>query len=401
MYLLQFFNTAVPLITVPYVTRVLGRDGYGVFSIALNIISYLQVVIEYGFGMSATRKVALGGKDKAQLNTLFSSVLLARVGLTLMCVVLSLAYCIFVTDEILVAISIMIMMTCLVGFCVQQNWLFQGMQEMKFISVVNIVGRTISTLLIFICVKHSSDILLYCLLFSISPLISGFVGLALAKRTYALRLVWVGFDRIYCELRDGFLVFTTQLSSKVFGSFGITVMGLICLPEDVGAFAAIQKIPNFALMLWGPVSQVLYPISCKRLKSSFSQGYSFLLRVRRYSLIAFGAICLTLIVFSRQIVGLLFGPEYEVNAGWIAPMLGWLIVAINDNFLGIQMLLGSGHDAEYSKCFQVSVIVTLVLNVILVHQFGGSGAAWAPLLSECILCGMLSFEVSKLLPSRG
>ena len=61
MYLLQAFNTVIPLFTLPYITRILGEDRFGVFSIALNLISYLQVAVEYGFGMSATRKVALCG----------------------------------------------------------------------------------------------------------------------------------------------------------------------------------------------------------------------------------------------------------------------------------------------------------------------------------------------------
>ena len=76
MYLLQFFNAVVPILTLPYITRVLGSAGYGVFSIAFNIVSYMQVMVEYGFGMSATRKVALA--DKEDINELFSTVICAR-----------------------------------------------------------------------------------------------------------------------------------------------------------------------------------------------------------------------------------------------------------------------------------------------------------------------------------
>ncbi|MCB7065273.1 oligosaccharide flippase family protein [Enterocloster citroniae] len=57
MYLLQIFNTIVPLLTLPYITRILGASQYGMFSIAINIITYFQVIVEYGFGMSATRKL--------------------------------------------------------------------------------------------------------------------------------------------------------------------------------------------------------------------------------------------------------------------------------------------------------------------------------------------------------
>ncbi|MCI1524616.1 MAG: oligosaccharide flippase family protein, partial [Lactobacillus crispatus] len=59
MYLLQLFNTVIPLITLPYITRILGTEKYGIFSTSFNIVGYLQVIVEYGFAMSATREIAL------------------------------------------------------------------------------------------------------------------------------------------------------------------------------------------------------------------------------------------------------------------------------------------------------------------------------------------------------
>ena len=76
LYALQFFNLVVPLLTLPYITRILGAESYGTFSIALNVITYLQVVVEYGFGMSATRKVAIEGKKN--LNRTFTAVIFGR-----------------------------------------------------------------------------------------------------------------------------------------------------------------------------------------------------------------------------------------------------------------------------------------------------------------------------------
>ena len=68
LYLLQIFNTVVPLLTLPYITRILGAKQYGIFSIAINVIGYYQVVVEYGFAMSATRKVALSDKNSDSLS---------------------------------------------------------------------------------------------------------------------------------------------------------------------------------------------------------------------------------------------------------------------------------------------------------------------------------------------
>ena len=78
------------------------------------------------------------------------------------------------------------------------------------------------------------------------------------------------------------------------------------------------------------------------------------------------------------------------------PMLMWMLVAIYNNFTGIQTLLASGHDREYSGCFQVGVVITIALNFILVYFFKGNGACMAPLLSELALGIMLNWKVKKL-----
>ena len=78
LYALQIFNTVVPLLTLPYITRILGTKQYGIFSIAINIIGYYQVIVEYGFAMSATRKVALSDKSTDSLSKIFTTVCLSR-----------------------------------------------------------------------------------------------------------------------------------------------------------------------------------------------------------------------------------------------------------------------------------------------------------------------------------
>ena len=74
----------------------------------------------------------------------------------------------------------------------------------------------------------------------------------------------------------------------------------------------------------------------------------------------------------------------------------WMIFAINNNFLGIQILLGSGKDKEYSQCFQIGVVFTIILNFIFIYFFQGNGASWAPLISEVLLSIMLIRKIKKI-----
>lgn len=394
MYFLQFFNAVIPLMTLPYITRILGAEQYGIFSIALNIVTYLQVLVEYGFGMSATRKIALA--EKKDLSKLFSSVLYARSFLLFVSLMISLSYNFVHKSNTQLTISLAILLICLLGYSVQMDWVFQGKQEMKYISIVNIISRTISVIGIFAFVRTAEDLFLYCFLYSVSPLLSGFVGLFIAKKKYKLNLRKLHMHEIYNEIKDGWFVFTTQLSAKAFGAIGVTFLGIFAPPTEVGIFSAIQKIPNIMILAWTPISQVVYPISSQHFKNGWKEGTEFVYKVRKYILPFFLVGGLLVNIFSKDIILILFGSAYAEYFYWVTPLLLWLIVAINNNFMGVQILLGSGHDKEYSESFQIGVISTVLFNLVLIYFFKGTGAAIAPIISEGILGVMLYIKIKKI-----
>lgn len=396
LYLLQIFNTVIPLLTLPYITRILGQAQYGVFSIALNLIGYLQVLIEYGFGMSATRKVALSKGDSESVSGIFSSVLICRLLLLGISTVIALGYVCLVQNNPRQGQCVMMLLLCLVGFCFQQDWLFQGLQDMKYISVLSMIARTASVVLVFLLVKSEADLLLYCFLYAVSPLLSGAIGTVLAVVKYKLRLRLHGFSEVWKELKDGWYVFTTSLSSKVFGAIGITFLGIFAAEAVVGAYSAIQKIPQIMMLAWAPISQVIYPITSRRMMQSYAEGSIFVKKLQRIFLLLFSAAAVFLGVLAKPIVTIAFGAEYAGSYYWLIPQLVWMVIAINNNFLGIQTLLSSGHDKEYSQCFQMGVVCTIVFNLVLIKLFGGFGAAVAPALSEAVLTVALILKIRKI-----
>ncbi len=395
LYLLQIFNTVIPLATLPYVTRILGTNKYGVFSASFNIVGYLQVVVEYGFAMSATREVALNhSKDK--INRLFSSIIYARLLLLISCLLFSVIYLYLWHPDTIQILSYWMLTIILLATTIQENWLFQGLENMKYIAITNIIARTLTMLLIFGCVKGVEDLLIYCLLYSASPLISNILGLCVAKKKYDIKFVKVQIKDIVEELHKGWYIFTTQFTSKVFGAIGVTFLTFFDTSSTVGIFSAIQKIPNAMILMWMPISTVLYPIVSKKMKASFVEGEKYVLRLRRYLLLIFLIPTIAFSIFSNSIVRIAFGSAYASNSYWLIPLLLWLFISIDNNFWGIQILLGSGHDKEYSLCFMISVVATVLFNLIFIKLWGGTGAAWAPFASELLLDILLILAVKRI-----
>ena len=396
LYLLQIFSTIVPLLTLPYVTRIFGAEKYGVFSIAFNIYGYIQVIIEYGFVFSVTRKMALQPDNMSLANNLFSSVLLARLFLAFIGISIAIIYAIINWHHREASVCLIIMSLCSFGYCMQINWFFQGIQNMKYISLTIIFARVLTVVCIFLFVKSTNDVYLYSFFMTILPTIYGSIGLIIAHRKYALSFNKVSINTVINELKDGFLVFTTSFSSKILSSVGITLLGVFATQYEVGIYSAINKIPNILMLAWIPIGQILYPLSSQRMSESFIEGKKFIYKIKRKILLIFVLCAVIISLFSKEIIKIAFGLEYSIYYYWTIPLLLWLLLSIHNNFLGHQILIGGGFDIAYSKCFQITVCTSVFINFVLIYFFKGNGSAVAPLLSELILTILELREIKKI-----
>lgn len=381
---LQAVNMVLPFVTVPYVTRVFGADNYGIFSIALNWITYFQLVVEYGFNLSATKKV-VETKSTLALNRLVTAVVVARLGLVAVCfmVVLALGVTSIATGDQLACMLMLFSM--LIGIALQLNWLFQGLQDMKFITIATAVARVISVVLIFLFIYSSNQLMLYSFLYSITFLLSGFITHFCAWKRYGIHMVLTPLRHILIEMRDGLPIFLSSASGKIIGSLGVTVLGS-CQPSAVvGSYAAILKIPQMASLMFTPIGQALYPrVNEERIKSRRSAA-SLVIKFGIPVLTVFAVGLLGMVVFRNPVIKFLFGEEYLVCADTLIPLSLWVLLGIANNLLGVQLLIPFGYQRSYSILMIIDSLIALFLNVWLGQEWGAIGVAAAIAISEAFL----------------
>lgn len=395
LYVLQLFNSVIPLITLPYITRTLGATEYGYFSVAYNLIGYFMVVVEYGFHMSGARKASLAN-NAVELHITFTSIVLARLLLCFLCFAGTAVYSVLFIESKKSILCLLLLFFIPLGMVLQQNWLFQGLQQMQYITITSVIARVISLVCIFAFVHDESDLAFYCFFYSATTVVIGLVGTYFAITKLNMRFVKVKWSDVINELKSGWYVFTTAFSSKIFSAFGITVLGAFSTEYNVGIYSAIYKIPQIVLLLWNPISQVMYPINSKQITESYKLGRNFIKKIEKIILPIFGAVLLCISLTSRSIVKLAFGSEFEKYYYIIYPLLFWVLFGIINNFSGVQILLAGGFSKEYSRCFVVGIIVNILLNLLLVWMFGMMGASVAAAVSELLL-GILLYIQVKLL----
>lgn len=395
LYFLQIFNTVIPLITLPYITRVLGASQYGAFSSALNIIGYFQVIVEYGFNLTGSRQVALA-KNKNEIRVIYSRIffskcfllLISGIGIFLCSIILG-----FSTEQ---KICLTILYMVIIGVAFQQTWLFQGMGVLKNISIIGIIGKSVSVILIFLFIRNDEQIYLYCFLYALTFLIMGFLSILFAGKVYKIYLCRIKINDIKKELKDGWYLFTTSAMTQIFSNIGITVLTLTSNPDIVGSYSAIQKIPQVLSMIFYPISQVIFPLLSKKYSESFKTGVKYTKKAMLLTMPIFCFLGLVIILSSSFIVNLLFGAEYLKYSAILIPLILWFIFSILNNFLGIQILVAGGYSREYSIAFKIGVIAIIVCNLLFGYLLGVWGVAFAALTSEFVLTISIIMQIKKV-----
>jgi PST family polysaccharide transporter len=157
---LQIFSYVLPLLTLPYLVRVLGVETFGLISFATAFIIFFNILVDYGFNLSATREVSIHREDKEKITQIYSSVLTIKFILTILSFII-LSFIVFIFDKFNSHIELyLITFLSVVGQAFFPIWYFQGMEKMRYITIINISSKVIFTIAIFIFVHKESDYLL-------------------------------------------------------------------------------------------------------------------------------------------------------------------------------------------------------------------------------------------------
>ena len=177
--LLQFASYLFPIITVPYLSRVIGVEGYGKIAFASAVMVWVQTVADWGFLLTATRDVAKCRDNKAEVSRIFSETFFARCLLAIVSFIFLCLLILIVPDfkenaEILFVTFLMIP-----GYIMFPDWFFQAIERMRYTTITNLLVKTIFTVAVFIFIKEKGDYIIVPLLASLGTVAAGIIAMYL------------------------------------------------------------------------------------------------------------------------------------------------------------------------------------------------------------------------------
>ncbi|AMW77516.1 polysaccharide biosynthesis protein [Acinetobacter sp. TGL-Y2] len=391
---LQGLNYILPLLTLPYLVRVLGAEKFGLIAFATAVVGYFIVLTDYGFNFSATREVANHKDDKNKLVEIFSSVMTIKILLLLVSFII-LLFLILCFEKIGNDAQLYILtFGTVVGQVLFPVWFFQGVERMKYITIINIISKTIFTVAIFLLVKHTSDYLLVPLLTSIGIIIASLISLYIVFFSFNVKFKFQKVATIKMYLKGGSHLFYTSALSNLLTSSGVIVLSLVTNNTVVGYFSAIEKLFRAVVGLFSPLTQALYPISCNKVQDPIA-GKIYIRKLLYFIGSAALVVAIGFAIFSEYVVNFMYGSDFSAYSYILAIMMIWLFFGVINNIIGIQYLSASKNDKYYMYSFFIAGIITVLLNIVLVPYFLINGILFSMIFGEILLTIFMIYFISR------
>ena len=385
--ILQWFNYLIPLLILPYLVRTIGTKMFGLVMFAQTVATIFTLITDFGFSITGTRALSILKKNRTMKGELFFGVMSIKFALIILLLFFLFALTStsdkFSQNKLIYYYSFGVT----IGMTIFPSWFFHGIQNMKVITIVNAASRTLFAGLVFMFITKPEDFLLVPLFNSASYIITGLFGLFYALKFLKIKVPSIVF--IFNLVKESFKLFLSNLSTSLYSSFNILIIGLLTNDTLTGVYASFEKIILALKNIYTPIYQAVFPwlstqTNQKRIIKKMSR-IVFLLGL-------FGVVAL--ITFSEEILILMFNDEiilsYKILFQAIAPILFLAGLSMLYNYLYLSAT--KKYDLRL-KILGYTGLIGILMSTILTFYFDIYGVVFSVVFCEIILliCGLKVF----------
>ncbi|WP_201352032.1 oligosaccharide flippase family protein [Hydrogenimonas urashimensis] len=362
---LHGINMLLPLVTLPYLVRVLGVENYGLVNFALSVIMYFNILVSFGFELSATREISVNRDDSRKVTEIFSTVMLIKAFF---------AFVSFLLLGLLVnGIELLSRHAALyyatfglvVGNVLFPTWFFQGMERMKYITFINVASRIAFTVLIFVFVKESDDYIYVPILNASGAILGGLYSLWLIFRRFGIKkIVLPTRATLRGQLRESFHFFLSRVAGNGAQHLATVIVGLCFGNLIVGYFSMVGKLTMAFSSLGGILSQTIYPYMSRTRNIRFFKKLF-------YGTTVFATLAiLPILYFNESLFLFVFGVQNSTLSHLFIIIFGASVFGIMNALVGYPLLAAFGYtkEANNSLIYASALYILFVLIGALVFR---------------------------------
>lgn len=393
----QLFTLILPLLTTPYLARILGEEGNGQYSFANSIITYFILFSNLGFTIYGQREISKCRDDKYKSSKMFFEIIYTRFIFVIISVVVLYFIVLFNGIGDKYKLLVLILSIQVIASFFDVTFYFQGIEDFKTIAMRSIILKILGLIFIFVFVKEQSDLWLYALGLSLTTILS---NLIMWSKLFG-KIQYVKFRelQILKNVKPSLVIFLPTLAVSIYSVLDKTMIGLLSSNPDYqnGCYEQAYKLNSAALILVTVISPIMLPRNTFNYSRNDIEG----LRKNIYNasnyiwlislpLLA-GFLCL-----SSNLSSWFLGEGYDIVPLLMNIMAVRFIVSGFGVLFGEQLFLAIGKEKYNFYATMVAAILNLSLNLFLIPKYGALGAAYSTAISECTVTVILIIFVKKM-----
>ena len=335
--LLQGVNYLLPLLSFPFLFRVLGVERWGLVTFGYALMQYFIMFTDFGFNLSATKYISEHKTDLGKINSYLNSTMLGRFFLcgVSFAILLILITCFnkFKSESSFY----LLYFGMIIGNVMFPMWFFQGMENMKYITVFNIVAKSLSFLPFFIFIRKPENYIYVPICYSFGFILAGIVSIFIVYFRMGMRWYFTSIEEISNSLKDSSTYFLSRASTSLFTTSNSFLLGLICGNTAVGYYSAAEKLYQAYNQLLTPFTGVLFPHIAKSRDVLFFKKVFYKITFANFFCVT------TVLLFSSYVLRFVYGTADPDILEVFRILVIACFVTIPSMLLGYPFLAAMGH----------------------------------------------------------
>lgn len=365
--LLQVAGYLFPLITIPYLSRVIGAAGIGRVAFGAAVITWFMSISTWGFNFTATREAARNRDNVNKLSEIFSNVFWARVTLSLISLLILIILILIIPSFRENRLVLLITYLTIPANILFPEWLFQALERMKYITILSLVSKLLFTLTIFIFVKTPEDYYLDPLMAVIGSFAAGGIALYIIMHKWGISIIKPSFPIIIDTIKGGADVFINNFMPNLYNSMSYVLLGVFSGNTSTGLLSAGEKCLNIFQQFMSILARTFFPFLSRR--GDKHSAYA------RISIVTSGLLALILFAFAPLFIKIFYTDEFS-DAILLARILSISIIFLTiNNVYGTNYLILNGGERPLRNITMICSILGFLLAVLFIKLWGYYGAA--------------------------
>lgn len=386
--LLQVASYIFPLLTLPYLSTVIGVEGFGKIAFASAVMVWFVTISDWGFNYTATRDVAQNRDDKEKMSEIFSNVLWAKLLLMVISFLILLLTILTIPKFRENQLIILITFIMIPGKIMFPDWFFQALERMKYITILDVLSKLIFTIAVFVFIKEKQDFILQPLFISLGFVFSGFIAMYFILAKWKFKLKAPNISSIISTIKGSTDVFINNIMPNFYNSFTVLLLGFYGGNLSNGLLDGGSKFVNIMQQFMNIIARTFFPYLARKLNN-----HHIYVKINIYLSLTFSVF---LFLFAPMIIKIFFTQEFYDSIVVLRIMSFSVFLISIRNTYGTHFMVLKGYEKELRNLIFIGALFGFIISFPLIYYYDFIGASITIILTQLTMAFLVVRKAKKI-----